>query len=67
MSQIQLIINVIGWERKLEFEEARSMNRRSDLFSNFLAALQPCHKISREDNQQRQAPVNFLQAFNSNQ
>lgn len=66
MSQMQLIINVIGWERRLEHEQERKSNRRPEPFLNFLAAPQPCHK-ERKENKISPAPVNFLQALNPNQ
>lgn len=44
MEQIGLINNVIVLERRLEFEEERRKNHRSEPYVNYLAAPQLCRK-----------------------
>ncbi len=44
MEQIQLINSVIEWERRLEFEEERRKNHRSEPYVNYLAPVRSCRK-----------------------
>ncbi len=40
MGSLQWINTIIGWEKKLEYEEERRANHRSEPYANYLAAPQ---------------------------
>lgn len=44
MIQIQLINNVIEWEKALQLEKERRENHSCELYVNYLAAPQSCGK-----------------------
>jgi hypothetical protein len=44
MSQIQLINNIVEWERGLEFEEERRKQHRYEPYVNYLATPQTIRK-----------------------
>ncbi len=46
MVVMQLIYNVIEWERRLEFEEERRRSHRSEPYANYLAPLKPKNHLT---------------------
>lgn len=47
MFQPQMINTVLEWERRLEFEEERRRNHRTEPYVNYLAPAQPCREEPR--------------------
>ena len=64
MVQIQLIYNMLAWERGLEFTEERRKDHRFEPYVNYLAAPQPGAKESKHREEDR-TPVDFLSALNN--
>lgn len=65
MVQIQLINMVVEWQRKLDIEEERRENHRSDPYVNYLAAPQPRQKV-RQIRAKEIISADFLKALNPN-
>lgn len=64
MVQIQLICNILVWEKGLEFTEERRKGHRFEPYMNYLAAPQPGPKESKY-REEDHPPVDFLSAFNN--
>ncbi len=71
MGQIQLINSVFEWERRLEIEDERRQNHRSEPYVNYLAPPQSCRTERKpffarffQQGKESQPPADFIAALN---